>query len=348
MLNLFIDTNVFLSFYHLTSEDLEELKKLTALIDNQEITLFLPAQVRDEFVRNRGAKIADAMRKLKEARFTLSFPLFAKDYEQYSALRDLMKKADDLHAELVAIITADAESETLSADKIVDSLFDMAKTVDTGDEIYLAAKKRVRLGNPPGKQEAIGDAVNWECLLQGVPNKEDVHLVSGDKDFRSQLSDSRVNECLEQEWWERKTSHLYFYTKISDFFKSKFPNIKIAAELERDLLIQRLAHSGAFANTHTVIAKLFGQTEFSPAQVEQLAEIPDANNQVGWIIGDPDVHSFYAMLLAVWRQNPKDRSKQACRDSCEGQAVKRGGRRTSLLSFSRRVASIVHVRVAHR
>jgi predicted nucleic acid-binding protein len=79
MINLFIDTNVFLSFYHLTSEDLEELKKLTPLIDNEEIKLFLPDQVRDEFFRNRGAKIADAMKKLKEAKFTLSFPLFAKD-----------------------------------------------------------------------------------------------------------------------------------------------------------------------------------------------------------------------------------------------------------------------------
>jgi hypothetical protein len=42
MVNLFIDTNIFLSFFHLTSEDLEELKKLIVLIDNGEIRLFLP------------------------------------------------------------------------------------------------------------------------------------------------------------------------------------------------------------------------------------------------------------------------------------------------------------------
>jgi hypothetical protein len=34
MINLFIDTNVLLSFYHLTNEDLEELKKLGALVDH--------------------------------------------------------------------------------------------------------------------------------------------------------------------------------------------------------------------------------------------------------------------------------------------------------------------------
>ncbi len=37
----FIDTNIFLSFYHLTSEDLEELRKLSVLLDQKEVTLYL-------------------------------------------------------------------------------------------------------------------------------------------------------------------------------------------------------------------------------------------------------------------------------------------------------------------
>jgi predicted nucleic acid-binding protein len=154
MINLFIDSNVFPSFYHLTSEDLDELKKLAPLIDNGEIKLFLPDQVRDEFFRNRGAKIADAMKMLKEAKFALSFPLFAKDYPQYDALRDLMKKADTLHAELVTKITDDAYTEDLRADQIVTSLFKIAQTISATDEIYQKALKQMRLGNPPGKQEA--------------------------------------------------------------------------------------------------------------------------------------------------------------------------------------------------
>jgi hypothetical protein len=64
---------VFLSFYHLTSEDIEELKKLIALIDNDQIDLVIPEQVKNEFRRNRGAKIADAMKKLQDAKFNLSF-----------------------------------------------------------------------------------------------------------------------------------------------------------------------------------------------------------------------------------------------------------------------------------
>lgn len=51
--NLFIDTNIFLSFYHLSGEDLEELDKLAVLIKKKQVQLLLPRQVRDEFYRNR-------------------------------------------------------------------------------------------------------------------------------------------------------------------------------------------------------------------------------------------------------------------------------------------------------
>src|SRR5580704_7906434 len=56
-----------------SSEDLVELKKLVTLVDHRKIRLLLPIQVKDEFSRNRAAKIADAMKKLKEAKFRLSF-----------------------------------------------------------------------------------------------------------------------------------------------------------------------------------------------------------------------------------------------------------------------------------
>jgi predicted nucleic acid-binding protein len=56
MKTLFTDTNILLSFYHLSSDDLEELRKLIVLIDNKQIVLVLTDQVKDEFFRNRGAK----------------------------------------------------------------------------------------------------------------------------------------------------------------------------------------------------------------------------------------------------------------------------------------------------
>jgi hypothetical protein len=93
---------------------------------------------------------------------------------------------------------------------------------------------------------------------------------------------------------------MYCYSKLSDFFKGHFSDIKLASEVERDLLIKKLANSKSFATTHLVIAQLAKQAEFSPSQVEQLVVIPDANGQVGNIIGDSDVHQFYAVLLETY------------------------------------------------
>jgi hypothetical protein len=296
MKNLFVDTNILLSFYHLTSDDLEELRKLVALIDATKINLIMTEQIRDEFRRNRGAKIADAMKKLQEARFKISFPAFAKDYPEYDELRTLLEKAGKKHAELVENVTKDAIGMSLKADELVEDLANKATMVSVTDQIYLEALKRVRLGNPPGKENSLGDAVNWECLLAEIKEGEDIYLVSEDKDYRSQLSPA-FNEFLDDQWQERKKSTIFFYTKMSDFFKTNFPNIKIAGEVERDLLVEELRNSGNFATSHLVVAKLLRHTDFSPLQVEALAEVARSNSQVAWILGDSDVHDFYSSLL---------------------------------------------------
>jgi hypothetical protein len=60
---------ILLPFYHLTSENLEELQKPVALVDTNKIKLVLTERVKDRFKRNRAAKIADAMQNLPESRF---------------------------------------------------------------------------------------------------------------------------------------------------------------------------------------------------------------------------------------------------------------------------------------
>lgn len=297
MITLFIDTNILLSFYHLTSEDIEELKKLVALVEKKEIDLIVPKQVENEFWRNRGAKIVDAMKKLREAKFNASFPAFSKDYGEYTELRELLKKADKLHAELVSKITDDAEKTSLKADEIVTGLFTKASKPPFSQEHYLSALMRTRLGNPPGKDESVGDAMNWETLLITVAEGTDLYLVSEDKDYRSQLTEGSFNEFLRAEWQTKKKSELHYYSKISDFFKECFPGIKIASQVQSDLAIGNLSKSGSFASTHVCIAELEKCEEFSPEQVERLVKIPAQNNQVGWIIEDADVHAFYAKLL---------------------------------------------------
>ncbi|MCP3391875.1 PIN domain-containing protein [Bradyrhizobium sp. CCGB12] len=297
MITLFVDTNILLSFYHLTSEDLEELRKLVALVDKKEIKLTLTDQVRNEFLRNRATKIVDAMKRLQEPVLKVSYPAFAKDYREYTELRTLLDDANKKRAQLVEAITADAAGAKLKADALVDELFGKATIIEVTEEIYLQALKRSRLGNPPGKEGSLGDAVNWECLLSKIADRTSVHFVSEDRDYRSHLSPPEMSEFLAFEWEDRKQASIHFYTRISDFFKLNFPAIKIASDIERDLHIAELCESRTFATTHLVIAKLAKHTDFSPTQIEELMRIAQTNNQVEWILGDADLHGFYSSLL---------------------------------------------------
>ena len=87
MIHLFIDTNIFLNFFHYSNDDLEELRKLVSLLENGEIKLYLPEQVKHEFYRNREVKISDALKKFSEAKINDSFPQFCKEYEGYKQLK---------------------------------------------------------------------------------------------------------------------------------------------------------------------------------------------------------------------------------------------------------------------
>jgi predicted nucleic acid-binding protein len=296
-MKLFIDTNILLSFYHLTSEDIEELKKLVALVQEGEIDLLVPDQVKDEFYRNRESKISDALKKLRDAKLRLVFPAFCKDYDEYRELKKTIRAADEQHATLVARVVSDATEGELAADAIVASLFEKAKRIQVTKDILDRADRRVRLGNPPGKGDSLGDAINWECLLEAVPRREDVYFVSGDNDHVSALSDEKLSEYLVREWSDDKKSELHFYRQISTFFKENFPNIRLASEVKKDLLIQKLAQSRSFATTHELVGKLSNDSEFTLPQIEQLVSIAETNSQVGWIVSDDDVAAFYSNLL---------------------------------------------------
>ena len=291
-MKLFIDTNIFLSFYHLTSEDLEELRKLGVLLEQKEVTLYLTDQVRAEFGRNRELKIADALKRLGEQRINPQFPQMCKDYGEYRELRDLQKAYEAAHSVLLKGISSDVAAQTLKADKTIQELFSKATILETTGELVENARLRMQVGNPPGKEGSLGDAISWEALLQHVPDKEDLFFIADDRDYVSVLDENKFKDFLFQEWRDRKHSKIIFYRRLSAFFKDTFPEIKIATELEKELLIRNLAASGSFAQTHSVLAKLSKFTEFTTAQLNEIVEAAISNNQISSIIDDADVEAF--------------------------------------------------------
>lgn len=297
-MNLFIDANIFLDFYHLSGGDIEELKKLVALLEDGKITLFSCPQLREEIKRNRDGKISDSMKEFKKANFKVSFPAFCKQYDQYKEIRGLLTEANKKHSDLYAKAMEDVRASALAADSVISGLLEKSKNVEPDEPMYMAALKRFRMGNPPGKKKVtLGDEMNWESLLKGVPDGEGLVFISGDGDYCSPVDESALNSFLIDEWKSRKKSEVEFFRSLPDFLKAKFPHINLSSDVKVNGLIERLASSGSFATTHSVIASLSAHTEFSKPQVEDLVEIADLNSQVYWIIGDKDVRSFYKRVL---------------------------------------------------
>lgn len=296
-MNVFIDTNVFLSFYHLTGEDLEELKKLVALSDSGDIVLFVPQQVVNEFERNREDKIADALNLFGKVDLKLSIPQICKEYSEYDEMRILQKKFERLHSNLLRSVSADASGRSLKADIIIADLIQRGKVIQVEASHISAARLRIEMGNPPGKNGSLGDAINWEILLAEVPGLESLYFVSGDKDYCSSINKERMKEFLAREWLSKKSSDIYFFKQISSFFRENFPSIKLASDVEKDLCIRKLAQSESFSRTHAVVVELSNIDDFSLEQATEILNICKSNNQVAWILGDGDVKTFVKSII---------------------------------------------------
>jgi hypothetical protein len=286
---ILIDTNAYLSFYHLSSDDLEELKKLAVLAREEKITLLLPEQVVDEFQRNRAGKIADALKRMRDQRKSIQLPQIARQYKEYEVMRKAHAEYEKQLATLIEKIEGDVTGGNLEADAVIEELFQAARRIPMSSGLIASAQLRMELGRPPGKKGSLGDAINWETLSQVVPSGEDLYLVSDDGDFASPLDEARFDPYLQDEWQKAKHSQIHFYKRLSALFRENFPDIELATELEKDLLIRELLGSPNFLSTHAIIAKLSKFSDFSRDQLNELAVAAITNDQV--------FKNFSAMLM---------------------------------------------------
>lgn len=294
MKNLFIDSNIWLSLYHFTNDDLAQFSKLKDMI-NKSIRLFVPQQVYDEITRNREAKLKDALKsfEIKEPKF----PAFCKDYNEFKLVTDTYKDLSQKVNAWKQQIDMDIQNHCLPADKVISQIF---KTIDfIPCESYLdRAYVRYRIGNPPGKDNKYGDATNWECLLANVPNGEDLYFISSDKDYCSELIDGKMKDFLSIEWKRTKDSEIHFYKNLVPFLNENISDIKLEAENEKQHFIEKLYNSRSFRETHATIAMLKMFSGWTDDQIEELCYIAETNTQVSRILVDADIYEFYVQILS--------------------------------------------------
>jgi hypothetical protein len=293
VINLFLDSNIWLDLYHFSANDLEEFSKLKDAI-NKKIILYMPTQVVNEINRNRDSKISDAYKKFHD--FKIEIPNFCKGYSEYASFVAIYNNIIKIHKDLVKKVTEDIAIRNLPADKIIYEIFQLSNRIADIPDIIEKAELRFKRGNPPGKNNSLGDAIIWETLLEVVPNKQDLFFVSGDKDYKNQFT-NEFNSYLKYEWEIMKNSKIFFYPSLVSFFNEHQKDINLMAENEKEALINSLNLSGTFRNTHEIIYSLNSYEYFTDAQVNKLLDIAVWNRQVRAIIRDTDIWLFYRSII---------------------------------------------------
>jgi hypothetical protein len=295
-MDLFLDTNVYLSFYKLSDDDLEELQKLAVAVRSKDTILYVTDQVRDEFNRNRESIVAESLKALEAAKLPAGFPRLFMNFPEYEELRTALSSYDKHRNALLEKVRKAASDKDLHADRLIAELFKIANHAPMTSEIWTAAKMRFDLGNPPGKDDSYGDAINWESLLATVPDGRDLLIVTADTDFISKLDPSLLAEVLRNEWADRKMSSVSLYRNLTSLFRHNYPDIKLASELEKELKIDALVGSLNFQGTHSAIEDLDEYADFSPGQALALIDAAINNDQIHRIYDDDDVYEFFIQV----------------------------------------------------
>lgn len=294
MKNLFIDSNIWLSLFHFTSDDLQQFNKLEERI-NSEIRLIIPLQVYYEIIRNREKKLKESLEKFRMV--GIQYPVFCKGYEEYDQFQKDYNEILKRYKAWDKKIREDIKIRNLPADNTIRVFFEKAG-IEPCEKYIDDAVIRYNIGNPPGKDKKYGDAINWECLLSIIPDGEDLYFISADKDYQSDLFKDSLHSFLQMEWEQKKKSQIFFYTNLVSFLSEHIKDIELKTEKEKQELIDQLKVSSSYQTTHGIIGMLLQHSSFLDSQIEDICMAVEENNQVGDILQDTDILFFYSSLLS--------------------------------------------------
>ncbi|WP_164118164.1 PIN domain-containing protein [Sphingorhabdus sp. Alg239-R122] len=301
-LHVFIDTNTWLAFYAFTNDDLEQLRKLIALIKNEHLELYINQQLSDEFYRNRERKLDESIREFTKTSVPKGVPRYMRDYPDAGEYDEARANWEKLRDALVTRAKDDAEEKKLAADILFGDILAESKVAEVDDATISKAIDRRRKGNPPGKHTSLGDQIHWELLLRDVPEGTDLHVVSKDGDFESRLIRGNADQFLVDEWLDQKKGQLALHNELRPFLNSKFPSIKLAVDVEKKDAIDKLVNSESFESTHSAVEGLsLFLDDLSWEEADTILTASVNNSQIWWIGNDPDVRSLFSKLIIKFK-----------------------------------------------
>ncbi len=319
-MHVFIDTNILLSFYHSSKDQLDELHKVFATHRGGSATVYLTQQVCDEFKRNRDSKINDALKLFNRGKLSIILPVFMRKYQEHSEIIKLRNELEGKSKSILEKAHNDISSHELLADILIGAIFKAFPAIKTTEEILNDASSRMAVGNPPGKKRSIGDAVNWILLLNSVPDNQDIHIISEDGDFYSSLYPDEPHSFLAQEWREEKNGELKVYKTLLKFMTEYFDGTAFYFDKNKETLLEDLENTGTYATTHEIIVNLEGFEYFSLSEVERILSAATQNSQFGSIVTDEDIVKFLNRVAVPRMSDIKDpKHKYILKKVAEGQ-----------------------------
>lgn len=309
-MNVFIDTNVLLSFFHFSKDDVNLLREVFISQKKGRVKVHVTTHLVDEFYRNREAKVAEALKGYDQIKTLPRLPSFMEEFPSYTKAitlsKELTKCLSSLRREAMDLV----EANELDADIFVQQIFEKAETIESSDSDIDKAERRGKLRRPPGKPGSLGDAIHWEGLLRAVPDDQDLHLISADGDFASKLKSNEASGYLSSEWNEKKKSKLYLYQDLSSFVSLHTDGKHLSFDVEKKELIEYLGHSASYTRTHSIVAQLEKYSNFSRAEAIAIFEAAENNSQVRTIDTDNDVRELLMRAGEAHKKQLPDYAKK--------------------------------------
>lgn len=291
---VFIDANVLLSILELREiKDQETIDTFFKNNDKHEITFLQNSQLRDEVYALRDKKIKHELETLNTIPISSS-TRFIFTAEQNDEIINQTKKLNDILNKAKKEAEGKAVARKLLFDEMMENYFKTAEEVKITDEIFNQAVRRSKLNKAPGKpDQSIGDRIHWETLLKS--DARDLHIVTNDKDFYSELETNKLKHILKVEWAEKTENRgqITVDRSLIKFIEKIDEHITFSQNTARQDAIEEFESSGSFRQTHRAIENLNKFDDFSDDEVLRLIIALNNNSQIHLIAKDDDVLAFY-------------------------------------------------------
>ncbi len=223
---IFIDTNIFLDFYRLSTDLQIEFLKL--IKKNSHLIIF-STQVLMEYKKNRRKEILNTIANLKTGIENIQYPAILREND-LKQIKDLQNKIKEVHIQKIKkfnkIYTNPYEEDEVF--KTIELLEDekspyfLFQKNPKSDEIFDLAKKRFLCGYPPRKKDdtTLGDAINWEWIVACcIHSDKDIIIVSRDGDYgKRHNGEFYLNDWLLHEFKKRTGKKIVLTSELSKAF----------------------------------------------------------------------------------------------------------------------------------